>query len=47
MVKKLENDTMTSKGKSFLEEDIIDTGLEHLIKEFNKKQLPVESLKSS
>ena len=31
----------------FLEEDIPDTTLEHLIKEINKKQLPARSLISS
>ena len=36
MVKKLENGTMTLKHKSFLEVDISGTGLEDLIKEFNK-----------
>ena len=30
-----------------MEEDITDTGLKHLIKEFNKKQIPAESLISS
>ena len=43
MVKKLENDT-TTKGKSFLEEDITDTCLEHFMKEFNKKEIPAQSL---
>ena len=47
MVKKLENGTMILKGKGVLEEDIIDTGLEHLIKEYNKKQILAEPLISS
>ena len=47
IIKKVENGTIILKRKTFLEEDITDTGLKHLIKEFNKKQIPAESLISS
>ena len=37
MAKKVENYPMILKRRAFLEEDITYTGLEYLIKEFNKK----------
>ena len=47
MIKKIRKWYNGIKMLRFLEEDIPDTTLEHLIKEINKKQLPARSLISS
>ena len=47
MIKKIRKWYNGIKMLRFLEEDIPDTTLEHLIKEINKKQLPAKSLISS